>query len=101
MSDLIQIVAAALADATHRSGAHLVCKPGCTQCCIGVFPIAHQDAARLRSGLASLTQTDPARAQRIATRVAESLARLDPWFPGEVATGILSEHDDQTILFEE
>src|SRR6266702_598732 len=101
MPDLIQIVAAALASATARSGAHLVCRPGCTQCCVGVFPIAHEDAARLREGLASLTQTDPARADHIRTRVAESLTRLDPWFPGDVATGILAEDDDQTILFEE
>jgi Fe-S-cluster containining protein len=105
--DLIQIVDAAVADAYRRGGSNLVCRPGCTQCCVGVFPIAHQDAARLRTGLELLTQTDPARAQRIRTRVAESLSRLDPWFPGgrnpgDVATfGILSEDDDQIILFEE
>jgi Fe-S-cluster containining protein len=105
--DLIQIVTAALASATQRSGPHLVCRPGCTQCCIGVFPIAQQDAARLREGLASLTQSDPARAARIHTRVATSLARLDPWFPGgrdpdDAATyGILSEDEQSTTLFEE
>ena len=99
--DLVQIVDIAIADAYLRGGAHLVCRPGCTQCCIGVFPIAHQDAARLRDGLEALSQTDPARANRIRTRVAESLTRLDPWFPGDIATGILSEDDDQTILFEE
>jgi Fe-S-cluster containining protein len=105
--DLIQIVTTALASATARSGPHLVCRAGCTQCCHGVFAISQQDAARLRDGLASLTQTDPARAARIHTRVAASLTRLDPWFPGgrdpgDIATyGILSEDDDQTILFEE
>jgi Fe-S-cluster containining protein len=99
--DLIQIVTAALASATARSGAHLACRPGCTQCCVGVFPIAQQDAARLREGLAALTQTDPARAARIRTRVATSLTRLDPWFPGDLATGILSEDDESTTLFEE
>jgi Fe-S-cluster containining protein len=99
--DLIQIVHAALASATARSGPHLVCRPGCSQCCIGVFPIAHEDAARLREGLESLTQTDPDRAQRICTRVKESLTHLDPWFPGDLTIGILSEDDDQTILFEE
>jgi Fe-S-cluster containining protein len=99
--DLIQIVTAALASATARSGEHLVCRPGCTQCCIGVFPISHQDAARLREGLGALTQTDPVRANRIRTRIAASIARLDPWFPGDITTGILSEDDDQTILFEE
>jgi Fe-S-cluster containining protein len=101
MIRFIQIVDAALASAAVRSGQHLVCRPGCTQCCIGVFPIAHEDAARLREGLTHLTQTDPDRASRIRTRVAASFTRLDPWFPGDVATGILSEDDDQTILFEE
>ena len=100
-SSLVQLVDAALADATIRSGPHLVCRPGCTQCCIGVFPIAHQDAARLREGLDLLTQSDPARAARIRARTAVSLARLDPWFPGDVATGILHEDHEAAILFEE
>jgi Fe-S-cluster containining protein len=99
--DLVQIVDAALADATVRSGPHLVCRPGCTQCCIGVFPIAPQDAARLRAGLDLLTQIDPARAARIRARVADSLTRLDPWFPGDLATGALSEDYEAAILFEE
>jgi Fe-S-cluster containining protein len=101
MTPLVQIVDAALADATARSGHHLVCRPGCTQCCIGVFPIVHQDAARLRTGLELLTQTDPARAARIRARVATSLSRLDPWFPGDVASGILNEDYEASILFEE
>jgi Fe-S-cluster containining protein len=101
MPDLIQIVDAALANATTRSGHHLVCRPGCTQCCIGVFPIAQEDAARLRAGLELLTQTDPARADRIRARVAASLARLAPWFPGDVTTGILHEDHEAAILFEE
>jgi Fe-S-cluster containining protein len=101
MPDLIQIVTAALASATLRSGPHLVCRPGCTQCCHGVFAISQQDAARLREGLASLTQIDPARAARIHTRVAASLTRLDPWFPGDVTTGILAEDEQSTTLFEE
>lgn len=98
---LIQIVDAALADATRRSGRHLVCKPGCSQCCIGVFPIAHEDAARLREGLDSLTQTDPAKADRIRSRVVGSLIHLDPWFPGDLHTGILNEDYEAAILFEE
>ncbi len=98
---LVQIVDAALADATLRSGHHLVCQPGCSQCCIGVFPIAHEDAARLREGLSLLEKEDPAKAARIHARVADSLTRLDPWFPGDIATGILSEDHESAILFEE
>jgi hypothetical protein len=101
MPDLIQIVDAAVADAYRRGGDHLVCKPGCSQCCIGVFPIAQEDAARLREGLASLEQADPAKAQRIKDRVKASLTRLDPWFPGDLTTGILNEDHEAAILFEE
>ncbi len=98
MPTLIHIADAALASSAARSGPHLVCRPGCSQCCIGVFPIAQQDAARLREGLAL---ADPARATRIRTRVAQSLARLDPWFPGDITTGTLADDYEQTILFEE
>jgi Fe-S-cluster containining protein len=98
---LVQIVDTAVADAYRRGGHHLVCHAGCSQCCIGVFPIAHQDAARLREGLAALEQTDPAKATRIRNRVADSLTRLDPWFPGDRATGVLNEDHQAAILFEE
>jgi Fe-S-cluster containining protein len=98
---LVQIVDTAVADAYQRGGPHLVCHPGCSQCCIGVFPIAHEDAARLREGLAHLEQTDPERSQRIRTRVKNSLTRIDPWFPGDRTTGILNEDHEAAILFEE
>jgi Fe-S-cluster containining protein len=98
---LIQIVDAALADSVRRSGTHLACKPGCYQCCVGVFPIALEDAARLRDGLTALEQAAPEKAARIRARVADSLTRLDPWFPGDVATGILNEDYEAAILFEE
>jgi Fe-S-cluster containining protein len=98
---LVQIVDIAVADAYRRGGDHLVCHPGCSQCCIGVFPIAHEDAHRLREGLAALEQTDPQKAARVHKRVADSLTRLDPWFPGDRTTGILNEDHEAAILFEE
>lgn len=96
---LIQIVDAALASAVERSGYHLVCRPGCTQCCHGVFPISQQDAERLRQGLQLLRQHDSPRADRIVTRVAESLARITPLFPGDITTGILSDDYEESLLF--
>jgi Fe-S-cluster containining protein len=98
-STLIQIVDAALASATERSGAHLVCRPGCTQCCHGVFPISQQDAHRLREALQTVDQSDPQRASRIRIRTAESLARLAPHFPGDLTTGILGEDYEGSLLF--
>lgn len=88
---LIQIVDAALADVTQRSGEWLVCRPGCTQCCIGVFSINQLDALRLRRGLADLERRNPERASRVQHRAKESLARLAPEFPGDPLSGLLNE----------
>ena len=99
MSALIQIVDAALASATARSGPHLACRPGCTQCCHGVFPISQQDADRLREALQALDQIDPQRAARVRTRVAESLTHLAPLFPGNPVTGILDDDYEGAPLF--
>jgi Fe-S-cluster containining protein len=99
--ELVQIVDAALVDATLRGGEWLACRPGCSQCCVGVFPIRWQDADRLRDGLIALSQSDPERAARVRARTAEALTRLDPWFPGDVATGVLGESYEEAILFEE
>jgi len=90
-AQLVQIVDAAVADAARRSGDWLLCAPGCTQCCIGVFPISQLDATRLREGLASLQTTDPPRAAAVRNRAHQSIARIAPDFPGDPHTGILDE----------
>jgi Fe-S-cluster containining protein len=100
-SDLVQIVDAAFADAATRSGVHLVCRAGCTQCCIGVFPISQQDATRLREGLECLSTDEPARADRVRARVVASLQRLNPHFPGDITTGILSDDDAAHEAFDD
>lgn len=97
---LIQIVDSALADATQRSGKWLACRPGCTQCCIGAFPINQLDALRLRRGIADLEKFDPNRAARIRQRARESVARLTPEFPGDPVTGLLHEGKDAEQKFE-
>src|SRR5437588_9529215 len=96
---LIQIVDAALAEATHRSGEWLVCRPGCTQCCIGAFPINQLDALRLKRGLADLEKKEPARAVRVRERANEAAARLSPDFPGDAVTGLLDEGDEAAERF--
>ncbi|MFP5228333.1 MAG: YkgJ family cysteine cluster protein [Acidobacteriota bacterium] len=90
-AQLVQIVDAAVADAARRSGSWLLCAPGCTQCCTGVFPISQLDAARLRHGLAALDATDPQRAHAVRARAEHSIARLAPAFPGDPRTGALDE----------
>ena len=96
---LIQIVDAAVAEAARRSGAWLVCRPGCTQCCIGPFPINQLDARRLRLGLAELDASDPRRAARVRERARRSVEMLGPDFPGDAATGILDESEEGEARF--
>jgi Fe-S-cluster containining protein len=93
--ELVQIVDAALADSLNRSGSWVVCRPGCTQCCIGVFPINQLDAARLREGLAELEKQDPQRANRVRRRARAAVRRLQANFPGDAATGTLAEDSAQ------
>src|SRR5258706_4666959 len=96
---LIQIVDSALADASQRSGKWLVCRPGCTQCCNGAFPINQLDALRLRRGLAHLAMREPGRAERIRERAREAVARLSRDFPGDPVSGILDEGYDAAERF--
>jgi Fe-S-cluster containining protein len=96
---LVQIVDAALADASRRSGAWLACRPGCTQCCIGVFAISQLDALRLRRGLKKLESAAPDRASAIRERARDAVWRLSHDFPGDVQTGILGNSDEAQALF--
>jgi Fe-S-cluster containining protein len=98
---LVQIVDAALADTARRSGEWLVCKLGCTQCCIGVFAINQLDVARLQRGIADLQISDPPRAARIRQRALASIESLRPDFPGDPETGILEESVEASERFEE
>jgi Fe-S-cluster containining protein len=98
---LIQIVDRALVDVARRSGEWLVCRPGCTQCCIGAFPINQLDAARLRRGLVELESIAPTRAERVRARARDSIARLSADFPGDPAIGLLDEGEDGAQRFSE
>jgi len=96
---LIQIVDSALAEVTRRSGEWLVCRPGCTQCCIGVFSINQLDALRLQRGLADLEKRAPQRAERVRERAREAVVRLSPDFPGDKVSGVLDEGEEAEERF--
>src|SRR4051812_19442432 len=91
---LVQIVDAALADVARRSGEWLVCRVGCTQCCVGVFAISQLDALRLRHGFAELERDHPDRARGLRERARASVKRLSGAFPGDIGTGILGDDDE-------
>ncbi|AXC10532.1 protein of unknown function UPF0153 [Acidisarcina polymorpha] len=99
-SQLLQIVDASLLAAARKSGPWLVCKPGCWQCCIGVFAINQLDAERLRKGLLDLESTDPDRARRVRERAVASVEKISPGFPGDPVTGLLNQTPDAEAQFE-
>lgn len=98
---LIQIVDTALADAARKSAAGLICRKGCTACCIGVFAINQLDALRLRRGMAELATRDPERATAVRQRARDSVARLSHDFPGDPVSGLLGKTKEQRRRFED
>ena len=98
-SRLIQIVDLALADTAQKSGAWLVCRPGCTQCCFGVFPISQLDGLRLRHGIAEMMASDRARAVAILDRARQAVIRLSAGFPGDATTGLLGKDEETQQQF--
>jgi Fe-S-cluster containining protein len=101
--DFVALIDGAFADAAARSGSHLLCRPGCAQCCVGVFAIGPADALRLKQGFSALEQSDPERAQRLQIRARASWQRLAPQFPGDPVSGLLdADHNgDPADGFEE
>jgi len=100
-NQLVQILDAALSDTARRSGAWLVCKPGCTQCCVGVFAIHQLDVARLQEGLQALSKKDAERAESVRERARQSVARLSSSFPGDPLTGLLDPSEEAEARFED
>ena len=96
-AQLVQLMDAALADATARSGGWLACRPGCNQCCTGVFRIGPLDAERIREGL---LLAESATRQDIRDRVQQSVARMAFDFPGDAVNGILFEDEAALERFE-
>ena len=72
----LQVADAALAEAVRRSGPWLACHPGCSECCLGPFPITQLDAHRLRLGLAELEARDPGRAASVRERARQAAGEM-------------------------
>jgi len=94
-------VDAALADAGRRAGEHLVCRPGCTQCCHGAFAIDALDALRLQTAMKSMTTAEPQRAARLEARARAYVAEFGVGFPGDAVTGVLGDSEEDAAAFEE
>lgn len=98
---LLQIVDAALANVTAKSGDWLACRKGCAQCCHGAFRINQLDVARLQAGMKELRRKDTSLAARVEQRAQEWIKRNGADFPGSIRTGILSKGPVADAAFEE
>lgn len=87
------------ADAAARAGHWLACAPGCSDCCIGPFPITRLDVWRLRRGLARLAARDPSRAAALRARAERAGAELTPDYPGRPGTGRLAADESALDRF--
>jgi Fe-S-cluster containining protein len=90
---LLRRVDAALAAGARRSSGQLACHSGCTECCIGPFPISSLDARRLEAALREMRASEPDRAAAIRRRARAAVRRLKRGFPGDAATGRLDEDE--------
>lgn len=90
---LLQRVDAQMAHAYALGGAHLACRPGCSECCIGPFGINALEAWRLRRGLERLRRSDAAAAEGIEARARAVRQRLGVGFPGNPESGELVPDD--------
>jgi len=72
-----------------EAGDWLECRPGCSECCVGPFPITLLDAQRLRRGLALLEREDPPRATAVRLRARAAIVAFGDAFPGDTTTGFM------------
>jgi Fe-S-cluster containining protein len=98
---LVQIVDAAVADVTAKSGDWLACRPGCSQCCHGAFRINQLDVARLQEGMRELEHSDQSRAASVEQRARDWIKRNREKYPGSLTTGILNKGKAADIVFED
>lgn len=86
---LLQVIDEAMSEAAAKAGDRLACRPGCTECCHGPFPINALDARRLRIGLSLLP---PDRAAAIVERAERLLPVLRPGFPSDPDSEVADEY---------
>jgi Fe-S-cluster containining protein len=96
---LLASVASTMEEAARKSGDWLVCRPGCTQCCMGAFEITALDALRLRNGLAQLAAVDEAKAERVRRRVAAHQEEEDAACPVlDPSTGLCDLYESRPMM---
>ena len=97
--DLLATVDGALSVGARRAGSELACRPGCSECCVGPFPINRLDAWRLGEGMAELQRRDPERAAALLERARRAVETGRATFPGDAEKGRLSGDESAEDAF--
>lgn len=97
-AQLVQIMDAALVDASRKAGSWLACRPGCTQCCHGAFAINELDRARLQIAMQAL---DSETAEAVRRRALAWIAEFESEYPGDPCTGRLGTSEEEQFRFED
>lgn len=98
-AEMLRRVDAVLREAAVLAGERWACRAGRTDCCIGPFPINLLDARRLERGLRALEASDPQRAAALLARAHDTVERLRPDFPGDLAAGVLDDDEQRQEAF--
>jgi Fe-S-cluster containining protein len=96
---LVEEFDAAVCSAETRAAGHLMCRIGCTSCCIGLFDITALDAARIARGAAALSRVEPEAANAIRRRAQVQWCEVEADFPGDPRSRILGENENQRSEF--
>ncbi len=97
---LLAEVTLATDEAVRRSGAHLVCRPGCAECCHGPFPISALDARRLKNGLERLADDEPEIAREIVATASQQAALFRRELGGDVLGHQIEQEEALEALIE-
>jgi len=97
---LVQIMNASFAEAAKRAGTHLLCRPGCSQCCHGAFVLSPLDALRLSAGMEALRESNRDLAREVEHRASMWMVEHESTFPGNFETGILGDSPEDRERFE-
>jgi len=96
---LLRVLERDFAGSARKAGSRLACRPGCSECCIGPFPITRLDGWRLRRGLDELGRGDPARAAGLLARARAAVSLLGDGYPGDPASGRLEAGEAELDRF--
>lgn len=89
---LLRVINDSWKETKEKSGKLLACRPGCTECCFGPFPINQLDAWRLREGMAKLSWL---KATAVRLRAGGAWRRMKDRFPGNGETGLFYDEGAQ------